>query len=96
MESALSGAQVILMLISADFVAEELHGKIDTLIARGDTAPSRIPVLLSPVDLAETGLEPLQRVPRSGLAISQWQDKEQAWAEVAKELRQFLSSVRAP
>lgn len=95
LERALSQAQIILMLISVDFLAEDQHEDVGAIIARRVQAPHLVPVLLSPVHLSETGLERLQYVPRSGCAISQWADKDQAWKEVVEELHQLLLSVDA-
>jgi hypothetical protein len=94
--SELLKAQIILILLSADFLASddhvtdelevalELHTKRKALV---------VPIRIGPVDYARTPIASLQSLPRSGTPVVLEPNPELAWAQVAAEIHELLLSA---
>ncbi len=91
----ISTAQIILLLISPEFLSsgycEDIE--LDRAIERHDAQEARvIPVMLRSVDLQQSPLARFQAVPRDGLPISRWTSPERAFTDVAKGIREIMDS----
>lgn len=99
-ERELEAADVILLLVSADFLAsefcyeEEMSRAIER--ARGGEALV-IGVLLRPVDnWASTPFAGFQVVPRDARPITKWPNHDEAYADVAQRVRTALEERARP
>jgi subtilisin family serine protease len=93
----LNAADIILLLISSDFVASDYCYDIEMerAIERHDAGTVRvIPVIVREVDWAGTPFSKLKALPRDGKAVTKWQNQDEAWADVAKEIRRVIESMR--
>ena len=90
----LSDAQVILLLVSPDFLASSYC--YDVEIARAmelhEQGHARvIPVILRPCDWkVSTPFAKLLAVPTDGKPITKWPDRDEAWLDVVQQLRAAL------
>ncbi|WP_376797109.1 FxSxx-COOH system tetratricopeptide repeat protein [Thermogemmatispora sp.] len=95
---ALERAQLILLLVSPDFVhsAYCYSAELKAALQRHEAGLARvIPVLVRPTEREDTPLAELAVLPTNGVAISAWEDREAAWEQVVAELRAWLSAVAA-
>jgi hypothetical protein len=87
----LETAHLILLLISADFLASDYCYDIEMRRAlerneRGEAAV--IPIILRKVDNWESApFSKLQCLPKDGKPITSWTDRDEAWADVARGIR---------
>ncbi len=95
-DAHLMTAQIILLLISPDFLASdycygvELHQALE----RQETGEAIvIPLLLRPVDWEEAPFAHLQCLPRNGKPVTSWQDRDEAFATIARELRSLIEAL---
>jgi len=92
----LSNAQIVLLLVSANFLASEYCYAVEfpRAMERHEQRTARvISIILSPCRWRDTPLAKLQVLPKGAKPVSQWADTEQAFvsitdgiAEVVKEL----------
>ena len=96
----LDSAKIILLLISANYLFSDYHDLVEVKRAmersRADDAIV-IPILLSPTDeLEKAPFGKLIVLPRNRKPISKWSDKDEAFAEVAREIRAAVERLRSP
>ena len=86
----LETAQIILLLISADFLASEYcYSKEMRRALERHTAGQAcvIPVIVRPVDWQGAPFSMLQAVPKNAKAVSLWASRDEAWEDAAKSIR---------
>jgi hypothetical protein len=91
-------ADIILLLLSAHFLSsascydEQLQRAMD----RHRRAEARmIPILLRAVDYTGTQFKDVQALPKGGRPVYRHGDREDAWAEIAREIRTAIEAVSA-
>lgn len=92
-----SEADLVVLILSADFVSSPECYELLLSLAAEKTKSSKsrlVPLLVRPVDLSGTPLDGLKMLPENGLPISQWTDRDEAWMEIAKCLREMISEMR--
>lgn len=92
----LDQAQIILLLISPDFIASEFCYSIELVqaIARHDNNEARvIPILLRPTDWEGTPFEKLLALPSDGRPITNWPDHDLAFLDVIKGIRRAINDL---
>lgn len=95
--SQLQAADIIVLLISPDFIASEYcYGKE---MARALERHSRgeatvVPVIVRPTDLTDAPFAHLQYLPPGSLAVSQWTDRDAAYKEIAVGVRTIVSRIK--
>lgn len=97
-DSHLESAEVILLLISADFIASDYCYEKEMMRAlqRHKKGEARtIPIILREVDWKEMPFSSLQALPKDGKAIRTWDDRDKAFAEVARGIRQVVEQLRS-
>lgn len=98
--SHLDTSQIILLLVSADFIASNYcYGvEMKQAMKRLDTKEVRvIPIILRPVDnWQETPFGRLQALPRDGKAVTSWSNRDEAFEDVAKGIRQVINELVLP
>jgi TIR domain/ClpX C4-type zinc finger len=96
-DSHLRDADIILLLVSASFLASNYcYGREATYaLERHNKGECRvIPVILKPVDWHHTPLANLQALPRDGKPITDWNKREQAFLNVVQGLRSVIQQIR--
>jgi WD40 repeat protein len=90
----LNKASIILLLISSDFVASDYcYGiELQRALERHNAGEARvIPILLRPVDNWQgTPFGKLQALPRSGIPITLWHNRDAAFADIVQGIRAVL------
>lgn len=90
----LDAADVVLLLVSPDFLAcdrvwEEEMARAMERHAAGEARV--VPIFVRPCDLQGAPFARLQGLPRSGEPVSRWADADEAWSEVAAGLRALVA-----
>ncbi len=83
-------ADIILLLVSADYLASTYVYDVELPRLLKRQAAGRaviIPIILRPVDWQSSLLSNFQVLPRDGKPITIWVDRDEAWVQVAKEIR---------
>src|SRR5947199_699488 len=86
-------ASVLLLLVSAAFLASHDPEWQRALWRRHSNKALVVPILLQPVDWQSTPLACLQPLPTNGQPITLWSNQEAAFADVVKGIRAVLSKV---
>src|SRR5260370_10438538 len=92
----LNTAQIILLLISPDFIDSEYCYSIEMKRAmeRDKLGEVRaIPIILRPTDWHNTPLGKLQALPKDGKPITTWRNRDTAFLDVAKGLRKAIEEM---
>ncbi len=92
----LKTASVILLLISANFLASDYcYGiEVQQAMQRHDTNEARvIPILVRPVDWHSAPFGKLKALPSNETAITQWPNRDAAFTDVARGIRAALADV---
>lgn len=92
-------AQIILLLISADFIASDFQYNIEMMHAmeRHENGECRvIPILLRPVDVKKTPFSKLSMLPANGKPITTWLNQDEAFANVAEGIREVVERFLSP
>ena len=89
----LNTAQIILLLISADFLASEYCYSIEMMRAmeRNRLGESRvIPIILRSVDIKGTPFSGLTVLPSNERPVTLWPDRDEAFVNVAQGIRKVV------
>lgn len=98
-KSALNDADVILLLISMDFIASQYC--FDVEVARAierhndpnDNARV-VPVIIRPADWQDTAFAKLQALPKGALPVSKWEDEDEAYLDIVNQLKKLIKEMR--
>ncbi|MDQ0565557.1 TIR domain-containing protein [Erythrobacter citreus] len=96
--SNLESAEIVLLLVSPDFLASDYCYDIEMgrALERHKTGEAKvIPVILRACDWHGSPFGKLNAVPRDGRPITQWPDRDQAFLEVVKAIRNGLPNSAA-
>jgi hypothetical protein len=96
-DAHLEAADIILLLVSADFLASDYCYDIEMrrALERHNTGEARvIPVIVRAVDWTGAPFDRLKILPRDAKPVSTWNDPDEAWADVAWEIRQAVGQLR--
>ena len=92
-EQRLNSADVILLLISADFLASDFCWGVELKRAmeRHETGEARvIPIILREVDWKGAPFGNLQALPKNAKPVTNWANRDQAFADIARGIRQVV------
>ena len=96
----LDTARIILLLISQDYMFSEHHDTVEVKRAmerHNSKEAVVIPVLLRPSnDLDKAPFGTLLALPRNRKPISKWPDRDEAFVEVARDIRATVERLRSP
>lgn len=93
----LESADIILLLISADFIASNFCYEIEMKRAmeRHDKGEARVvPVIIRDCLWPAADFAMLQCVPKDGKAVNTWENKDTAWRNVAEKIQEVAKSLR--
>ena len=86
-------AQIILLLISADFIHSDFCYRIEMTqaIDRHNAREARvIPILLRPTDWQGTPFSKLEALPQDGKAVTSWPNIDEAFFDIVQGIRQAI------
>jgi hypothetical protein len=89
----LNNADIIIPLISSDFLASEycIETEMVTALRRHESGEARlIPVIIRPCDWQTMSFSKIQALPKDAKAISQWVDKDAAILDVVNGIKRML------
>jgi hypothetical protein len=92
----LNSAQIILLLISPDFIASDYcYGvEMTRALERRESREARvIPIILRPVDWHSAPFGKLKALPKDGKAITTWTNRDEAFLDVAKGIRKIVEDL---
>jgi len=98
LDKNLEEARVILLLVSASFLASDYCWDVETerAVERHDRGEARvIPVILRQCDWLGAPFGKLQSLPRDGKAITSWPNRDEAFTEVALGIRRAVEAMTA-
>lgn len=94
----LDAADVILLLVSPDFIASDYccEQEMTRALERHKTGKARvIPVILRPCDWHDLPFGKLQAAPRDGKPITTWPNADQAFLDVVRAIKAALQEIGA-
>jgi hypothetical protein len=94
----LEAAEVILLLVSADFIASDYcyDKEMRRALERHEAGSARvIPVILLDVDWHSAPFHELEVLPKNGKPVTLWSRKDSAWKDVALGIRKAVEEIRA-
>ena len=92
----LESSQIILLLISADFLASDYCWDIEMkrALERHEAREARvIPIILRPVDLKGAPFYHLEALPKDAKPVTQWPDRDAAFANIAEGIRKVAEEL---
>jgi TIR domain len=95
-DERLESANIILLLISADFLASDYcyDIELDRALERHKNKEARvIPVILRSSDWQSAAFGKLAALPTGGKAITSWENEDEAFTDVAKGLRKAIEQI---
>src|SRR6266849_1902829 len=97
-ETHLDSSELILLLISPDFLASDYcyDTELKRALERHDAGTVRVvPIILRPVDWQHAPFAKLQALPKDGKPISRWANRDDAFADVVAGIRRTVRELRA-
>ena len=94
----LRDAEVVLLLISSDFLASDYCNdvEVEEAMRMHEAGDARvIPVILRPCDWKGTPFEKLQGVPKNAKPVTTWDNPDEAFLDITKALRRAAEAMRA-
>lgn len=92
----LETADVILLLVSADFIASWYCFSVEmkrALERHAEDSARVIPVILEPCDWHPAPFGKLLAVPKDGKAVTTWPNQAEAWADVTRQIRKAIEEM---
>ena len=93
----LNNAQIILLLVSADFIASDYCYKKETARAleRHNNGEAQvIPIILRPCDWTHLPIGQLQALPTDAKPVTSWSNQDKAFLNIAKCIRKIVAKLR--
>ncbi len=93
-ELRLAGAGVVLLLVSADYLASDYLYEVEatTALARKRAGDARvIPVLVRPCVWKIQAFKGLVPLPPNGEAVTGWKNRDEAWTAVVRGIREAIT-----
>lgn len=90
-------ADLILVLVSADFLASDYCQEIEMQIAlereaRGEATV--VPVVLRACDWQAAPFGKLQALPKDAKPVTSWSNRDEAWSDVANGIKRLVNEIR--
>ena len=93
----LEEADIVLLLVSADFMASQYCTGIEmkrALERQEDGSAHVVPILIRACDLQGAPFAGLQWLPTGSKPVKKWSDRDEAWTDVAKGIRRVVASLK--
>jgi len=98
-DSHLNSAAVILLLVSADFLASKYCYDVELkrALERHEEGCARvIPIILRPCDWKNSPIGKLQALPKDGKPVTSWRPRDSAFTDIIDALRKVIHNLRLP
>ncbi|MBT9316839.1 TIR domain-containing protein [Leptothoe spongobia] len=93
----LEKADIILLLISADFLASDFCWGVEleqAMKRHGEKSACVIPIILRSVDWKDTPFSKLQALPKNAEPVTNWTNQDQAFTDIAKGIRRVAERLK--
>ena len=97
-DDRMNRAQVILLLVSADFLASDYCHEIEmkrALERHKNRESVVIPIILRPCDWKDALFGKLQALPKDAKPVTTWPNQDEAFTNVAEGIRKAVEGIRA-
>jgi hypothetical protein len=97
-DEQLRRCRLVLLLVSCHFYSSAYISEVELVTALGRHAAGEariIPILLRPVDWEGTTVSALQALPSNGRAVTEWNDRHQAFRDVVRGIRTAVTRTGA-
>ena len=94
----LQSADIVLLLVSADFIASDyIWGReLKFALERQASGDAQvIPILIRAVDIEDAPFSHLQGLPTDLRPVTSWPNRDEAWTDVAKGVRRAVKQIQA-
>src|SRR5436853_767894 len=95
-DTHLTTSDIILLLISPDFIASEYCYSVEMMRAmeRHEAGEARvIPIILRPTDWKSLPLDKLQALPTNGRPVTKWSSRDEALLDVARGIKETIKKL---
>jgi hypothetical protein len=95
-DTHLQTARIILLLVSADFLASDYCYDIEmqhAMVRHEASEACVIPIILRPVDWHSTPFGKLQALPKDGRPVTIWPNRDEAFLDIARSIRLVAEAV---
>jgi replicative DNA helicase len=95
-DSKLEEADIILLLVSPDFIASDYcYGKeLSRALDKHEQMQAIVvPVIIRPVDWQAAPFAKFQALPKDGKPVTSWSNNDEAWLSVTKGLRKIIEEI---
>lgn len=92
----ITDADVVLLLISPDFIASDYcYGReLGRALERHEAGEAQVvPIIVRPVDWTGAPFAKLQALPKDGKAITTWANPDEAWKNASEGIRRLVESI---
>ncbi|MGO9122014.1 MAG: COR domain-containing protein [Desulfomonilaceae bacterium] len=96
-DANLEGADIILLLISSDFMASKYCYEIEMkrALERHENKETRvIPILIRDCNWRIAPFSKLQALPKDGKAANKWRNRDSAWRNISEEIERVVEELR--
>jgi hypothetical protein len=93
----LEAAHIILLLVSADFLASDYCYDVEMKAAlkrHNDGEACVVPIITRPVDWSGALFGKLQALPKDAKPVTTWPNRDEAWLNVAQGIRRAVEELR--
>jgi internalin A len=93
----LERAAIVLLLVSADFIASDYcyEKEMQQALGRHDRGEARvIPVIVGDVNWRIAPFAKLQALPKDGKAVTLWENRDSAWRNVSEGIERVVKEMR--
>jgi hypothetical protein len=97
-DAKLNAARVILLLVSADFLAsDDCEADLKRALERQRAGEARlVPILLRACSYEDAPFADLEMFPRDHKAVTSWPNRDEAWTEVVEGIRGVVEELEGP
>ncbi|MGH2553018.1 MAG: toll/interleukin-1 receptor domain-containing protein [Chitinophagaceae bacterium] len=92
-KNKLSESEIILFLVSPDFLASDYINDTEIKSAITDNKIITIPVIIRPIDMDLFTISYKQAVPTGAKAVSDWDSRDKAWNDVLLALKEVFKKI---
>ena len=89
----LSESEIMLFLVSQDFIASDYINNIEIKNALESNRLIIIPIIVRPVEMSQLVLNSFQVLPSGAKPISKWDNKDDAWVDVIRALKTVFDKI---
>lgn len=96
-DNNIESANIILILISSDFIASDYcyDNEMKRALERHEKGEATvIPIIVRDVSWSIAPFAKLQVLPRDGLAVTKWIDRDSAWRDVSEGIIKAVTAIR--